>query len=138
MAEIRIGKYGNFVLKKDEKKGFIAVRAVSGFWEMRFFATHPMFLYLLELSRDREMDKYLSILFLCWFITSQGLLDTDAIQGLVDVMGGQQKRWAETMKGKEISEEENEIILKEEERKEELRKELQEIEGEEAKLKDED
>lgn len=122
MAQKKIRQYGNFVLCHDSKAGFVSVRAVSGFWQIRYRNDHPMFGALLRFSSDRTMDVYLEHFFNLVYVLTQGFPDGECLEGVLDAVGSWYSRLS--VPEKEVSVEEDDRILGEVVMSEQMREEI--------------
>lgn len=114
MAIRKIADVGNYTIKLDEKRHELAVCAKSSQWSVRFGASHVMFGSILQFTKVEGSAKYLEMLFSSWFITTQGLLDKDALEGILGVMTSQIERWNSQYAQMVVSKEEDDKILAEE------------------------
>lgn len=129
MAEKIKKQYGNFVLTHDEKKGYVTVKAVSGYWQLKFRNDHAMFGALLRFADDKEMDRYFEHLFGLWHIFCHGLPDGKCLDDVVKAFEGWFERLREAERVKEVTKEEEEKIISEVATGEEMREEaLKELE----------
>lgn len=129
MAQKIRKRFGNFVLTHDEKSGFVAVKAASGFWQVRFRNDHPMFGVLLRYCDDNEMGKYFEHLFGLWYIITQGLADLPCMTEITDACGKWLERLGNIDKLSPVSKEEDDEILNETVVGDEMRDKLLEEDG---------
>lgn len=125
MAQKKVKQFGNFVVTHDEKGGFVAIKAVVGFWQLRFRNDHLMFGTLLRFCKDNSMDRYFEHLFSIWYMMTQGLPDGKCLEDIANACEGWYKRLNNDSLS--IGEEDDEEVLNEvvlgEQIKEELLKE---------------
>lgn len=110
MAQRLKKRFGNFVLVHDEKNGFVAVKAVVGFWQIRYRNDHPMFGVLLKFGSEKEMEPYFEHLFSLWYMMTQGLPDGKCLDDIVTACDGWYKRMNE---GLDIGGADDEKVLNE-------------------------
>lgn len=111
MAQKLKKQFGNFVFVHDEKSGFVAVKAVVGFWQIRYRNDHPMFGVLLRFFDDKEMEPYFEHLFSLWYMMTQGLPDGKCLEDIVTACDEWYKRMNEGLVIDPVDKEEDDKIL---------------------------
>lgn len=119
-----IARVGNFIVTKENGNGmdWVSIKAVSGFWTMRFRQDNMMFRMVNEMAGDENLHAYLESWVKMCYLMSNCMPDLDFMEEFYKSYSDWSERQA---KSEEVlSDEEDAKILEEERRKWEMKNEL--------------
>lgn len=119
-----IARVGNFVVTKENGNGmdWVSIKAVSGFWTLRFREDNPMYHTVVMLCENDDLHAYLEGWINSVYVLGNTTPDLEFFKAFYNAFDSMNNR----REKEQLPEEENKEILKEmktlEEMKEELKK----------------
>lgn len=124
-------QFGNFTVTRDSggEHDWITIKAVSGFWSLRFRDDNEMFECIRLLANNKDYSEYMDSWIKLCYLMSNCTPDAEFMKDFFESYTKMNERLLSRQK--DISEEENQKILQEEKLKYDLRDGLKE-EGNES------
>lgn len=109
-----IARIGNFSLTKEEGNGheWISIKAISGFWTLRFRDDNSMFHFIIDMVEDKSFHDYLEAYIKMCYVICNTTPDLDFMGEFFKSYSDYQERV--NAKVEKISDEEDAEILEEE------------------------
>lgn len=116
-------QFGNFTVTRDSgnEHDWISIKAVSGFWTMRFRDDNEMFERIRLLANNKDFSEYMETWIKVNFIMSNCTPDADFMKDFFKAYTNMNERLLSRQK--KISEEEDNAILEQEKTTHELKEE---------------
>lgn len=117
-------QFGNFTITRDSSNehDWISIKAISGFWTMRFRDDNEMFERIRLLANNKDFGEYMDTWIKVNFLMSNCTPDAEFMKDFFEAYTKMNERLLS--RRKEISEEEDQAILEHEKTSKEIEHEL--------------
>ena len=117
-------QFGNFTITRDSSNehDWISIKAISGFWTMRFRDDNEMFERIRLLANNKDFGEYMDAWIKVNFLMSNCTPDAEFMKDFFEAYTKMNERLLS--RRKEISEEEDQAILEHEKTSKEIEHEL--------------
>lgn len=124
-----IARVGNFVIVKKSGNGmdWVSVKAVSGFWTVRYREDNKMYGYLLMLAKHEDFRPYLENWITSLYVMANAVPDLDFYEDFMNAYKAMNDRMQE-----KYTDEEDMKALEEVRTMEEMKEEIEKEGGEES------
>ena len=124
-----VARVGNFVIVKEVGNGmdWVSVKAVSGFWTVRYREDNKMYGYLLMLAKHEDFRPYLENWITSLYVMANAVPDLDFYEDFMNAYKAMNDRMQE-----KYTDEEDMKALEEVRTMEEMKEEIEKEGGEES------
>lgn len=129
---------GNFILKREQSNGheWINIKAVSGFWSMRFRDDNLTYAIILDMARNKDFREYLETWIKMCYLVSSTVPDLQFLQEFYAGYTAMSERFIDSRNA--ASDEDDKNALEDVRLSHEIESKKKEFEKEEREASDED